>query len=229
MKRWLFLGLIGLASGAFAQKNPDYYQKQDYEYRSVPTRNMKSPFERYTHYQITARYGVALPMGSLKEYVSTSSKYNYNISGEFVYPKNYSIGLQFSYMYFKERSPRQIYTFDNQDISAVQTRSLGATSLHVFGKYYFTDANAMVRPYVMAAVGGSAMRNLTYYGYLQDGQNQAAFSGQLGAGARFLFATNGNFGADVQATYFYSPYKNSGYLNNVSAVSASAGLFYRWW
>lgn len=229
MRRLLLLALVGLASGAYAQQNPDYYnKKQDYEYRSVPTRTMGSPFERYTHYQITARYGVASPLGSLKDYTNATSKYHYQVAGEFIFPKNFSLGLQFNYSYFKERSPRQIYSEGDQDISAIQTRSLGATSLHVFGKYHFTGSNAPIRPYVLAGLGGTAMRNLTYFGYLEEGKNSVALSGQVGLGARFLFAKNGNFGADVQAAYFYSPFK-SDYLSNVTNVSASAGLFYRWW
>ncbi|MDQ1086557.1 MULTISPECIES: OmpA family protein [unclassified Siphonobacter] len=228
MKRLLLLAFVGLSFGVSAQQNPGHYNKQDYEYRSVPTRTMKSPFERYTHYQITARYGVASPLGSLKDYAGGMAKYHYNLSGEFVTPKNYSFGLQFNYSYFKDRLPRRIYTSGNQDISSIETHSLGATSFHAFGKYHFASPNAPVRPYAMLGLGATGMRNLTYYGYLEDGKSTLAFSGQAGVGARFLFAKNGNFGADVQATYFYSPFKSS-YVSNVANVSASAGLFYRWW
>lgn len=229
MKRLLLLALVALAFGAQAQQNPGYYnKKQDYEYRSFPTRTMGSPFERYTHYQISARYGVAAPLGSLKDYTGGMSKYHYNLTGEFIYPKNWSFGVQFNYSYFKDRLPRRLYTDGNQDISSIETHSLGATSIHAFGKYHFASTNAPVRPYVMLGLGGTGMRNLTYYGYLEDGKNSFAFSGQAGVGARFLFSKNGNLGADVQATYFYSPFK-SDYVSNVTNVSASAGLFYRWW
>ncbi len=190
-----------------------------------------SPYQRYTTYMVTLRYGVAQPLGGLSDYIDQTGTRNFALAGEWVRPGNLSYGAQYSTNSFKKRLPRQLYTFgDGADVSAVQTRTVSIQSLVATGKYHFAGVNARTRPYVQVGLGAALVDYGLYWGNLADEANGSTvhFTAQIAAGSRFLFGREGHWGADVQAGYQYVPYARSG-ISTVASAGASVGLFYRWW
>lgn len=71
LKNMRILTLLGLVLGgigtSFAQQNPQLY--------TIPT-----PFERYSHYQVTLRGGAAIPTGAFAtNYIDKTSLENYSL------------------------------------------------------------------------------------------------------------------------------------------------------
>ena len=199
---------------------------QGYYQPAPPT--VTSPFDRYTTYQITARYNVALPLGDFAKYIDRASVRGATITGEWMLPNRFSAGLQVGYQYFQQRLPRQIYQISGSDVSAVQTRTFTTTPIMAIGKYHLANSSAALRPYVQVGAGGSLNKYTNYFGSLSDGKNGFAFAGNAAVGTRFVFGRQGNFGADFQVGYSYNSFKYA-YMKSYSAVNASVGLVYRWW
>jgi len=203
----------------------------------VPRQDVStSPYQRYTTYQVTLRYGVLQPLSGLNNYIDAPGIRNYSLAGEWVLPGNFSFGAQFSDNYFQKRLPRQVYeTTNGSKISAVQTRTLSVQSLQAMGKYHFADVTSIVRPYVQLGAG-VALTDYTYYLGSLEGERSSrfTFAGQAALGSRFLFGRESRFGADVQLNYQYIPFSfnipfSSNQIPNVATAGAWVGVFYRWW
>jgi hypothetical protein len=191
---------------------------------------LTSPYQRYTTYQVTFRYGAVQPLSGLSDYVGDLGTRNYSLAGEWVRPNDWSFGVQYSDNYFRKRMPRQVYqTTSGADISAVQTRTFSVQSLLATGKYHFADVTSVVRPYVGAGAG-IAFADYTYYlGSLEgDSQRKFKFAGQLAIGSRFSFGRESHWGADVQLNYQYLPFSYNE-VSNASTAGGWIGIFYRWW
>ncbi len=189
-----------------------------------------SPYQRYTTYQVTFRYGVVQPLSGLSDYVDALGTRNYSLAGEWVLTNNVSFGAQYSDNYLKKRLPRQIYsTTSGADVSAVQTRTFSVQSLLATGKYHFAEVNSIVRPYVGFGAG-VAFADYTYYlGNLEgDSQRKFTFAGQAAIGSRILFGPESHWGADVQLNYQYLPFSYN-QVTNASMVGGWVGIVYRWW
>jgi hypothetical protein len=205
---------------------PAYAQEQAPKLYTLP-----SPFERYTHYQVTARYTAAVPLGSFSSnYIDKASFENYSIALEWVLRNSFSIGGEIGYSFFKNRIPRALYpTADGGDISAVQTRTLTQYPIQVFGNYRFLGRNSPVQPYVQVSAGVSILDYTLYYGSLADQKQKIRPTYGIGAGSKFLFRKDGSFGADVRVKYEATPFDYEYVNKGVSSLNTSVGLFYRWW
>lgn len=220
-KKGLILLLMIIPTAVFAQQvidRPALFKRQ-------------SPYERYTTYRVSLTGGLGLPSGTFKDFMSKNTLHNYNIGVDFVFPKNnFSAGFSVGSQYFQNRLPRQVYRFDGQDVSAVQTRVLSAYPLVVTGSYHFAKVNAPIRPYLQAGVGGAFTDLANYYGTIATGDNGFKVVAQVGAGVRVLFSAKGNLGLEAGATYQYIPFDvASEGIKDVSTLNARVGLFYRWW
>lgn len=187
-----------------------------------------SPYERYTSYAVTLRGGLGLPMAGLKDYIDQSSLKNYSISGEFVLKNRLSFGATLGYNYFKKQVPRQVYHFNNTDVSAVQTRTLTNYSLLATGSYHLANINAPLRPYIQVGIGLVQINYVNYFGILSDSDTGFRLQVRPTAGVRLLFGKDGKVGSDAQVSLAYSPYEYD-YMKNYAALSVSVGLYYRWW
>lgn len=214
-----------IATGFFVEASAQQVITRDQLYKR------ESPYERYTTYRISVTGGLGLPMGSFGDYMEKSTLRNYSILMDFVFPKNnLSVGVSLGSQYFKNRLPRQVYNFDSQDVSAVQTRTLSAIPLVVTGSYHIGKVNAPIRPYVQVGVGGAFAELANYYGTIPTGDNGFRFVAQAGAGIRALFNKNGKFGLEAGATYQHLPFEvASEGIKDASSFNVRAGLFYRWW
>lgn len=191
---------------------------------------LQSPYERYNYNLFTVRLSGAQPLGSFSnDYIDKFSLENYTFSLESVQQGHLSFGGEVGYSYFGKRMPRAIYSSGNQDISAVQTRSLSQYTIHGFANYHLTEANSRIRPYVQLSAGGGVVNYTTYYGSLGDQYRKFKLGYGVGIGSKFLFKSDGSIGADVRIKYNYTGLKYDYIQNGVSSLNASIGIFYRWW
>jgi len=212
---------IFLLAGTF----PAFAQEQAPKLYTLP-----SPFDRYTHYQVTARYTGAVPLGSFSSnYIDKSSFENYSIALEWVFQNAFSVGGELGYSFFNKRLPRAIYSTDQGDISAVQTRTLTQYPVQIFANYHFLGKNAAIQPYVQLSGGGSILDYTVYYGSLANQYQKIRPTYGIGVGSKFLFKKDGNFGADIRIKYEGTSLDYDYVDKGVSSLNTSIGLFYRWW
>jgi len=203
-----------------------YYQPQP-NYSAINPGG--SPYDRYTTYQISARYTAALPLGDFKNYIDQASVRGFTLTGEWMFPNNVSVGAQVGYQAFTQRLPRAVYPLsDGSDLSAVQTRTFTATPIQLIGKYHLGPSSAAFRPYVQVGAGGSLTENISYYGTLSEGGKGFRFAANAAVGTRLLFGKKGNFGADLSVGYQHIS-ANFDYVKTYSALTGSVGVVYRWW
>lgn len=213
----LLVMLLGIAP-LQAQENPQLYK-------------LHSPFERYRHNSITLKGVGAFPIGDLStEYIDQSSFKNYTVALEWIFPNSpFSAGLEIGRAYFEKRLPRGLYQTADWQISAVQTRTLSLTPIQGFARYNIAPVNATVQPYVQANIGMTAVNYILYLGSLSDQYQKVRLGYGAGVGSKFLFKKDGKVGADVSVHYSASPFEYSYLQKGSTHVSASVGLFYRWW
>ena len=211
------LVFVCLSLSALAQQKPQLY-------------NLPTPFERYSHYNLTVRGGAALPMGTFSSnYIDKTTLRNYSVALDWIFQKPVSIGLEVGKTQYSKTMPRAIYNQGGQEISAVQTRTLSLMPIQGVVSYYFAGTNATIRPYVQAAVGGDLLDYTLYYGNLADQKQSIKLTYGAAAGAKVLFKKDGNFGADLRVKYNQTALNYDYIEKGVGQVSATVGLFYRWW
>lgn len=224
MKRILALiALTTLTTTAWAQRTNDDYMG------ILP----ESPYQRYVTFNISARYGIALPMGGQKGYIDRVSPTNFALDGEWLFPARFSIGLKTGYQYSQQRLGRQVYNFQDgnsiQDVSAVQTRTLSVIPAMASLSFYFADNAAAIRPYIQMAGGGAYVDYTNFYGTLAD--QKSGFKGAIAPaiGLKYYGRREQGFGAEIQAQY-QNVFFNYDYLkNSAPSLMLSAGLVYRWY
>ncbi len=215
--KFLTTSLLLVSMSAWAQQKPQLY-------------NLPTPYERYSHYNLTVRGGAAIPLGAFSgNYIDKPTIENYSIALDWIFQKPISIGLEVGKTFFSQKMPRALYQLDGQDVSAVQTRTIALMPIQGVVSYYFAGTNASIRPYVQLAAGADLLDYTLYYGNLANQKQSVKFTYGAAAGAKFLFKKDGNFGADLRVKYNQTSF-NHDYVNQgVSQVSATVGLFYRWW
>jgi outer membrane protein W len=191
---------------------------------------LPSPYDRYVHYQVTARLTGAVPLGSFKsDYIDKASFENYSIALEWVLQNSFSLGGEIGYSYFKQRLPRALYVSGEQTVSAVQTRTMSQYPIQVFANYHFLGKESSIQPYVQISGGASILDYTVYYGSLTDQKQKVRPTYGIGVGSKFLFKKDGSFGADVRVKYAGTSFKYDYLTSGVSSLNTSVGLFYRWW
>lgn len=214
-----FFALMALTTTAWAQYQND--NKGNYDF--------PSPYQEYVTFNISARYGVAFPMGRTQGYIDKVSPTNLALDGEWLFPRQFSIGIKTGYQYNKQRLPRQVYQYDNQSISAVQTRTLSVIPAMISLSYYFADNAAALRPYVQFAGGGAFVNYTNYFGPLAD--QSSGFKGAIAPaiGVKYYGKREQGFGAEFQAQY-QNVFFNYDLLKNSSpSLMLSAGISYRFY
>ena len=219
MKKLIFVAFFLFAfSAVYAQQAPQLY-------------TLPSPFERYTHYLVTARLTGAVPLSSFSNnYIDKSSFQNYSISLEWVLRNSpLSLGGEIGTTYFEKRIPRALYESGDETVSAVQTRTLTQHPVQFFANYHFLGKSSSIQPYVQLSGGASILDYTLYYGTLAQQKQKVAPTYGIGVGSKFLFKKDGKFGADVRVKYQGTSFKYDYIDKGISSVNASVGLFYRWW
>lgn len=219
MKRIIaIIALLSLTTAAWAQ------YKNEYE---------SSIYDRYVTFNVSARYAVSMPMGGQKGYIDKVSPTNFALEGEWLFPKQFSIGIKTGYQYTKQRLGRQIYTQTNgnivQDISSVQTRTLTVIPAMVSLSYYFADNAAAIRPYVQFAGGGAYVDYTNYLGPFADQKN--GFRGAIAPsiGLKYYGRREQGLGAEIQAQYQNVFFDYDLLKGSSPSLMLSAGITYRFY
>ena len=217
MKRILtIIVLLILTTAAYAQYKNEYSGES-------------STYDRYVTFNISARYGLSFPMGGQKGYVDKISPKNFALEGEWLFPKRFSLGLKTGYQYTQQRFGRQVYQYDNQSISAVQTRTLTIIPAMASLSYYFAGNADALRPYVQVAGGGAYVDYTNYFGPLAD-QN-TGFKGAIAPaiGLKYYGKREQGFGAEVQAQYQNVFFSYDQLQKSAPSLMLSAGIAYRFY
>ncbi|MBD2700735.1 hypothetical protein IC229_08810 [Spirosoma sp. BT702] len=215
MKRLIALiALVSLTTVGRAQNRTDYES---------------SMYDRYVTFNISARYGVVAPMGGQKGYINKLSPTNFALDGEWLFPQRFSLGLKSGYQYSQQRIGRQVYQYEDQSISAVQTRTLTIIPAMASLSYYFADNAAAIRPYIQMAGGGAFVDYTNYYGPLAD--QQTGFKGAIAPaiGLKFYSGRERGLGAEIQAQYQNVFFNYDLLKNSAPALMLSVGICYRWY
>lgn len=223
-RSWLTAALLsGLLAPALAQGIPD-------EPRNAYNLMRESTYNRYVTFNASLRYGVGLPLGTQRDYISQLSPANALVAMEWQFPQNFSLGLQSGYQYSQQRLPRAVYSLpeSGEDISAVQTRTLTVTPVLASAAYYFSDPAAPIRPYVQLAGGGAFVNYTNFYGNLADQDKRFAGMIAPAVGVKVFGKREKGLGGEIQAQYQNAFYKYNE-LSNPSNLMLSAGLTYRFY
>ena len=220
MKRFLLLALL---AGALPYSTKAQYVNEPY------SNVLESTYNRYVTFNFSARYGVALPMGGQKTYIDKVSATNLALDGEWLFPQRFSIGLKSGYQYSQMRLPRQTINYDDQTISAVQTRTLTVIPAMASLSYYFAENAGAIRPYVQIAGGGAFVNYINYFGTLAD--QSRVFRGAIApaVGLKFYGQRENKFGAEIQAQYQNVFFDYGQLSGSAPSLMLSAGLIYRWY
>ena len=199
------------------------------QYRNESGDAFASTFDRYVTFSLSARYGVAMPLGGQKGYIDRLSPANLALEGEWLFPKRFSLGIKTGYQYNQQRLGRQVVDFGDQAVSAVQTRTLTVIPAMVSASYYFAENSAAIRPYVQVAGGGAFVDYTNFYGPLAD-QN-SSFKGAIAPaiGLKYYGRRDKKFGAEIQAQYQNIFFSYDLLKNSSPSLMLSAGLVYRWY
>lgn len=190
---------------------------------------LASIFDRYVTFSLSARYGVAMPLGGQKGYIDRISPANLALEGEWLFPQRFSLGIKTGYQYNQQRLGRQVYDLGDESVSAVQTRTLTVIPAMVSASYYFAENSAALRPYVQVAGGGAFVDYSNFFGTLSD-QN-SGFKGAIAPaiGLKFYGQRDKKFGAEIQAQYQNVFFEYDLLKNSSPSLMLSAGLVYRWY
>lgn len=217
MKRILILfALLALTTVAKAQYKNEYSGES-------------STYDRYVTFNISARYGVSFPMGGQKGYIDKISPTNVALEGEWLFPQRFSLGLKTGYQYTQQRFGRQVYQFDNQSVSAVQTRTLTIIPVMASVSYYFAGNADALRPYVQLAGGGAYVDYTNFFGALADQQN--GFKGAIAPaiGLKYYGKRERGLGAEIQAQYQNVFFNYDQLQKSAPSLMLSAGIAYRFY
>ena len=186
-----------------------------------------SIYDRYVTFNLSARYGVSLPMSGQKGYIDKLSPTNVAIDAEWLFPARFSLGIKTGYQYTHNRLPRAVYQYDDQSISAVQTRTLTIIPAMVSASYYFAGNADAIRPYVQLAGGGAYVDYTNYFGPLSDRKN--GFKGAISPaiGLKYYGRREQGLGAEIQAQYQNVFFDYDLLKNSAPSLMLSAGISYR--
>ena len=215
MKRIIALvALLSLTTAAWAQ------------YKNIYS-GESSLYDRYVTFNIAARYGVSMPLGGQQGYIDKISPTNLAIEGEWLFPQRFSIGIKTGYQYTNQRLPRQVYQYDNQSISAVQTRTLSVIPAMASLSYYFAGNADAIRPYIQMAGGGAYVDYNNYFGPLSD--QKSGFKGAIAPaiGLKYYGRREQGLGAEIQAQYQNVFFNYDLLKNSAPSLMLSAGISYR--
>lgn len=212
--------LLSLTTVAWAQYQNEY-------------KGESSIYERYVTFNISARYGVSMPMGGQKGYIDKISPTNFALEGEWLFPRRFSIGIKTGYQYTQQRLGRQLYTYSEgnsvQDISAVQTRTLSIIPAMASLSYYFADNAAAIRPYVQLAGGGAYVDYSNFFGTFAD--QKTGFNGAIAPaiGLKYYGRREQGLGAEIQVQYQNVFFTYDLLKDSSPSLMLSAGISYRFY
>jgi opacity protein-like surface antigen len=201
--------------------NNHYYHNNNSnqnEYQTYSFTNGRHPFI------LSLNYSVAVPFGSLKNYVSEVSPRGWNVSGMYTINNSWSAGITSGYNDFYQKIPRQVYHLSGSDISAVQTHTIQTIPVLANGMYAF-HTKSILHPYAGLGIGATNITYEKWWGEFEDRSNSWAFTISPEAGIKIPFGKSTYDGLNIGVKYSYMPYAHEE-INNINYLEANAGVYF---
>ena len=168
-------------------------------------------------------YNVAMPMGSFKDNLSTTSYRGFQASILYGLSDKLSVGLGTGFQDFYQKLPRQLYKLsDGSDASAVVSYSIQTTPVLAEAKYAFSPL-AVVQPYAALGLGANLVTYNQFLGEFGNQQSKVGFAARPEAGVYVPFKRGGEYGFTLGASYNVMPFKQLG-LQHLNNLGVHAGV-----
>ena len=166
-------------------------------------------------------YNVAVPTGSFKNLVPSTSYRGFQGSILYGVSDKLSVGFGTGFQDFYQKYDRQTYKFsDGSDVSAVLTYSIQTIPVLAQAKYNFTPG-AAVQPYAALGVGGNVVTYNQLLGEFGGNEAMFRFAARPEAGVFVPFKKGGQSGFTLGASYNVMPFSKDDFknLNNLGLHS----------
>lgn len=168
-------------------------------------------------------YNVAVPTGSFKNLVPSTSYRGFQASVLYGLSDKLSIGFGTGFQDFYQKYGRQTYKFsDGSDVSAVLTYSVQTIPVLAQAKYNFTPG-AAVQPYAALGLGGNIVAYNQLLGEFGGQQTKFGFAARPEAGIFVPFKKGGETGFALGASYNAMPFKQDDF-KNLNNLGLHAGI-----
>ncbi|GAA4745219.1 outer membrane beta-barrel protein [Flavisolibacter ginsenosidimutans] len=168
-------------------------------------------------------YNVAVPAGSFKSLVPSTSYRGFQGSVLYGVSDKLSVGFGTGFQDFYQKNSRQTYKFsDGSDVSAVLTYSIQTIPVLAQAKYSFTPG-AAVQPYAALGVGGNVIAYNQLLGEFGGQQTKFSFAARPEAGLFVPFKKGGESGFTLGASYNVMPF-NQDDFKNLNNLGVHAGI-----
>jgi outer membrane protein W len=157
-------------------------------------------------YYSSANYGIALPAGETRDFISTASFRGFSFEFGRFFTKKISVGFLFAWNVFHENYPIDTYEFDNLALTGKLYRYINAFPLMVAGRYHFMD-ESQFRPYLGIASGAVIINKVSDMGLYRE-QNKNWHFG-LAPGAGFIIELGSEAFFNMGARYNHA-FKSGG-------------------
>ncbi len=144
-------------------------------------------------------YSIGFPMSDTKDYIRKTSWRGVLFEYEKLIQPNIGVGIQTGWNTFYEAMNRDTYPIENGAITSKQYRYINTVPIHLTGKYYFTDEESPIRPFVGLGVGTNYLEQRTDNGLFSNKYDAWLFNIKPKAG--FLMPLNYKSSATVSLEY----------------------------
>jgi outer membrane protein W len=175
--------------------------------------------------KISLQHSTVLPAGSLRNFTKTLTARAFNGSLDYFVSNNISVGLNAGYADLYEKKARQVYDFNELDVSAVKSHSIQL--IPVMGRvgYHWIKEGSVFQPYVTVGAGANFVNYQEWFGTLVDERRGLRFTASPEIGTRIAFSKYSLLGADVSLKYNYTGFKYND-VTNLQTISLNIGLFW---
>lgn len=172
---------------------------------------------------LNLRYSAAMPIGSFKNNVSSTSFRGFGANILYGLSDKISIGFGTGFQDFYQKKDRQLYKFsDGSDISAVVSYSIQTIPVLAVAKYSFSPG-AAIQPYAAFGLGGNMISYNKLFGQFSSQLSKFGFAARPEAGLYIPFAKGGETGFTLSASYNLMPFRQAEF-KNLNSVGMQAGI-----
>jgi hypothetical protein len=169
-------------------------------------------------------YDIAMPMASLRDYLSETSFRGFEMGAFWPVWKSLHLGPVFSYHLFYEEEGTKTYPTDNGAVTANLYRYTKSWTVAAAARYFFLDPEATLRPFVGLRMGVAFVTAATLVADLSLYDTPTGFA--LSPEAGFLVRAAGILHLSGAIRYDYST-ASSGNLDNISFLSYQFALVFQ--
>ena len=143
--------------------------------------NLSSTGNAQEPHSFTMAYSIAMPAGSLSDYISSTSFRGFNLEYNRRLQESWVVGLESGWNSFHERTDSKVYTEKTMSISGIQYRNTLVIPIVAGAKYHFSSSSK-VKPYGGIGLGTLYLNRDTDFGLYRISTDtwQFAYRPELG-------------------------------------------------